>query len=40
MPADSLDRGPRWELFQDADLNTLASQVDVNNQNVAQAVAL
>ncbi|MEJ6022848.1 efflux transporter outer membrane subunit [Ramlibacter sp. PS4R-6] len=39
VPADMLERGPWWELFQDADLNTLAAQVEVNNQNVAQAVA-
>ena len=39
VPADALERGPWWELFQDADLNTLAAQVEVNNQNVAQAVA-
>ena len=39
VPGDLLDRGPWWQLFQDADLNALASQVEVNNQNVAQAVA-
>jgi NodT family efflux transporter outer membrane factor (OMF) lipoprotein len=39
VPADTLERGPWWELFNDADLTALASQVDVNNQNVAQAVA-
>lgn len=39
VPADMLERGPWWELFKDADLDMLASQVDVNNQNVAQAVA-
>ena len=38
-PADALERGPWWELFGDAQLNTLASQVDVSNQNVAAAVA-
>jgi NodT family efflux transporter outer membrane factor (OMF) lipoprotein len=38
-PADTLDRGPWWQLFGDAELNTLASQVEVSNQNVAEAVA-
>jgi NodT family efflux transporter outer membrane factor (OMF) lipoprotein len=38
-PADALERGPWWELFSDADLDALVSQVDVNNQNVAVAVA-
>jgi NodT family efflux transporter outer membrane factor (OMF) lipoprotein len=39
VPADTLERGPWWELFGDADLNALASQVEVSNQNVAAAVA-
>lgn len=38
-PADLLERGPWWELFQDPDLNALAAQVEVSNQNVAAAVA-
>jgi NodT family efflux transporter outer membrane factor (OMF) lipoprotein len=38
-PADTLERGSWWELFQDPDLNALASQVEVSNQNVAAAVA-
>ncbi len=38
-PADTLDRGPWWELFGDAELNRLVSQVEVSNQNVAAAVA-
>jgi NodT family efflux transporter outer membrane factor (OMF) lipoprotein len=38
-PADLLERGPWWELFGDATLNTLAQQVEVNNQNVAAAEA-
>ncbi len=38
-PADTLDRGPWWELFGDAQLNQLVSQVEVSNQNVAAAVA-
>jgi len=39
MPADTLERGPWWKLFNDADLTQLAAQVDVNNQNIALAVA-
>lgn len=39
VPGDTLERGPWWELFSDPDLTGLASQVDVNNQNVALAVA-
>jgi len=39
VPADALERGPWWELFNDTELNALASQVDVSNQNVAAAVA-
>jgi NodT family efflux transporter outer membrane factor (OMF) lipoprotein len=38
-PADTLDRGPWWQLFGDADLNALVEQVEVSNQNVAAAVA-
>jgi NodT family efflux transporter outer membrane factor (OMF) lipoprotein len=38
-PADTLERGPWWQLFGDAELNRLASQVEVSNQNVAAAVA-
>ena len=38
-PADTLDRGPWWALFGDAELNGLVSQVEVSNQNVAAAVA-
>ena len=38
-PADTLDRGPWWELFGDAELNRLVAQVEVSNQNVAAAVA-
>jgi NodT family efflux transporter outer membrane factor (OMF) lipoprotein len=39
VPNDALERGPWWELFADTDLSALASQVDVSNQTVAQAVA-
>jgi NodT family efflux transporter outer membrane factor (OMF) lipoprotein len=38
-PADTLERGPWWELFDDPVLNSLVSQVEVSNQNVAAAVA-
>lgn len=38
-PADTLERGPWWQLFSDPILNQLADTVEVNNQNVASAVA-
>lgn len=38
-PADTLDRGPWWQLFGDPTLNQLVQQVEVSNQNVAAAVA-
>ena len=38
-PADTLDRGPWWQLFGDAELNPLVEQVEVSNQNVAAALA-
>jgi NodT family efflux transporter outer membrane factor (OMF) lipoprotein len=38
-PADTLERGPWWQLFGDADLDALMPQVEVSNQNVAAAVA-
>lgn len=38
-PADALDRGPWWTLFQDAELDRLAAQVQLSNQNIAVAVA-
>ena len=38
-PADTLDRGPWWQLFGDAELNALVEQVEVSNQKVAAAVA-
>ena len=38
-PADTLERGPWWELFGDPLLNALAPRVALDNQNVAQAVA-
>ncbi len=39
VPADALERGPWWELFGDAELNRLAGQVELSNQNIAAAVA-
>ncbi len=38
-PADTFDRGEWWKLFNDPTLNTLASQVEVSNQNIAAAAA-
>jgi NodT family efflux transporter outer membrane factor (OMF) lipoprotein len=38
-PADALDRGSWWQLFDDPALNALVGQVEVSNQNVAAAVA-
>ena len=38
-PADALERGPWWQLFNDVELNDLAARVEVSNQNVAAAVA-
>ena len=38
-PADALERGPWWLLFDDPLLDQLQSRVQVSNQNVAIAVA-
>ncbi|RFP18502.1 MULTISPECIES: efflux transporter outer membrane subunit [unclassified Duganella] len=38
-PADTLERGPWWQLFGDPLLNQMADSVEVSNQNVAAAVA-
>lgn len=38
-PADALERGPWWLLFNDPVLNDLAARVEVSNQNIAAAVA-
>ena len=38
-PADALDRGPWWVLFDDPVLNDLEQRVVVSNQNIAAAVA-
>ena len=39
QPADAIDRGDWWTLFQDDELNRLAAQVQLSNQNIAAAVA-
>ncbi|SDF50580.1 MULTISPECIES: efflux transporter outer membrane subunit [unclassified Duganella] len=38
-PADTLERGPWWQLFGDPLLNQMADSIEVNNQNVAAAIA-
>jgi NodT family efflux transporter outer membrane factor (OMF) lipoprotein len=38
-PADGFARGPWWALFGDPELDALAAQVEVSNQNVAAASA-
>ena len=39
QPADAMERGPWWLLFNDPVLNDLAARVEVSNQNAAAAVA-
>jgi len=39
QPQDHTLRGPWWEIFGDSELNALVSQVDISNQNIAQAEA-
>ena len=39
QPRDAVSRGPWWEIFGDPQLNALAQQVDVSNQNVQVAEA-
>jgi NodT family efflux transporter outer membrane factor (OMF) lipoprotein len=38
-PADDLPKGKWWEIFNDARLNELEEQVEINNQNLKQAEA-
>jgi NodT family efflux transporter outer membrane factor (OMF) lipoprotein len=38
-PADTLERGPWWQLFGDPVLNQMADSIEVSNQNVAAAIA-
>ena len=39
VPADLLERGPWWQLFNDPLLNQLAESIEISNQNVAVAAA-
>jgi NodT family efflux transporter outer membrane factor (OMF) lipoprotein len=39
QPKDELPRGKWWLIYHDAKLNGLEDQVDINNQNIAQAEA-
>lgn len=39
QPQDSIPRGQWWEVFSDPQLNSLESQVDITNQNLAAAEA-
>jgi NodT family efflux transporter outer membrane factor (OMF) lipoprotein len=36
QPADARLRGKWWEIFNDAELNALEDQLDINNQNIKQ----
>ncbi len=36
QPSDAKLRGKWWEIFNDAELNALEEQVDINNQNIKQ----
>ncbi len=38
-PKDEIERGPWWSVFKDPKLDSLASQVNISNQNVAAAEA-
>lgn len=38
-PSDALQRGAWWELYGDAELNTLVGRLNVSNQNLAAAEA-
>lgn len=39
QPSDDTPRGKWWEIFQEPELNALAEQVEVSNQNLAAAEA-
>jgi hydrophobe/amphiphile efflux-1 (HAE1) family protein/NodT family efflux transporter outer membrane factor (OMF) lipoprotein len=39
QPRDEVMRGAWWQIFNDPDLNALQEQVNISNQNVAQAEA-
>jgi NodT family efflux transporter outer membrane factor (OMF) lipoprotein len=36
QPQDAMLRGKWWEIFQDAELNSLEDQLDINNQNIKE----
>ena len=38
-PRDDANRGKWWEIFEDPELNDLEEQIDISNQNIAQAEA-
>ncbi len=40
QPQDAARRGKWWEIFQEPELNDLESQLDLSNQNIAQAYEL
>ena len=39
LPRDAIDRGPWWQMYDDATLDSLAAQVDISNQTLMQAEA-
>ncbi len=39
QPRDAVERGKWWQIFGDAQLNALAAQIDISNQNVRFAEA-
>jgi NodT family efflux transporter outer membrane factor (OMF) lipoprotein len=39
QPSDTIVHGPWWEVFNDADLNAIEQQIDINNQNLMAAEA-
>lgn len=39
LPRDAIDRGPWWTMYGDAELDRLASQIDISNQTLIQAEA-
>jgi NodT family efflux transporter outer membrane factor (OMF) lipoprotein len=40
QPADAIPRGSWWQVYRNAELNELESQVDVSNQTLAQTLAV
>jgi NodT family efflux transporter outer membrane factor (OMF) lipoprotein len=39
MPRDAIDRGPWWSMYDDAELDSLSSEIDISNQTLIQAEA-